>query len=213
MNYTALIFDLDGTLANTLPDLAASVNATRRELGYEAVSEERVRESLGHGIIMLLQRSIPEADPHRIVDRFRMHYDRNLVGQTHLYAGVHDVLAELYAAGCKMAVLTNKVEEAAVRLLEKLEVAKYFKLVAGGNGVRALKPDPEPFELAFSTLGCRKEEVLMVGDGGPDIEGAHAVGIDACGILYGYGRPETLKGLNPKFLIARFDELRTIVRG
>lgn len=213
MRYRTLLFDLDGTLINSLPDLAAAVNATRSELNYEPLTERQVGDCLGDGIVKLVQRTLPEEDAHAIMPTFRKHYDANLRQRTYAYDGVTEVLAELQAMGCPMGVVTNKVEDSAEQVLEHLGILKYFGVVAGGNGVRALKPAAEPFEYALSVLKSTKEEALMVGDGRPDIIGAKNAGIRTCGVLFGIGRTEHLKELKPDHFIESFDELPALVRG
>ncbi len=211
MRYDALLFDLDGTLVDSLPDLVASVNETRAEFGEDPLPEDTVRRFVGDGMLKLVQRSLPEHDGQKILGNFRRYYDANLLKRTLPYDGVKDVLETLREDGYKMAVVTNKMYEPAVRLLKALELDAFFDVVIGGDGPAGAKPLPGPFTAALDELGCEVENALMVGDGKPDILGARGLNLAVCGALYGIGFPEEIRALKPNFLIDEFNQLLRIL--
>ena len=212
MRYRAILFDLDGTLVDSLPSLVVATNGARAELGHPPLTAEQVGACVGNGLLNLVKRSVPEEDPDEIMPTFRKHYDASLLPYTSVYDGVPETLAELKEMGCRMGVVTNKVEESAEHVLDHIGIGEYFGVVAGGNGVRALKPAAEPFEYSLAELGATVSEALMVGDAPPDIQGARAVGIPTCAVTYGIGSVEQIRALNPDHLIERFAELLGVVR-
>jgi phosphoglycolate phosphatase len=213
MRYRGLIFDLDGTLVDSLRDLAASVNFMRRELGFAPLAEEEVRGHVGDGIRLLMARTAPEADVEQAKKVFGAHYEKHLLDATRPYPGVAETLEELRRAGARLAVITNKPRAFAMPVLEGLGLARHLRMVLGGDSPWGRKPSPEPVRRALEDLECGPEEALIVGDGRNDVQAARAAGVRVCGVLYGLGQPEEIRSLNPDYLIESFGEVLPIARG
>lgn len=187
-----VIFDLDGTLADTRADLASAVNRTRVRLGLDPVSFESVVEAVGNGVMKLLERTIPELPEMTLHDKravWMEEYMAHLLDQTRLYPGVEETLKKLYAAGWRLAVLSNKPDSATKKIIEGLGIAGYFSLVQGGSADIPLKPDPAAVEFAIRESGYTgvRSSVWMVGDNYTDLESARRAGISRCFCEFGFG--------------------------
>ena len=207
MRYRFLLFDLDGTLVDSLRDLTVAVNAARARVGLAGLSEETVRTFVGDGLAVLLARSVPADEIAAARESFLAHYAIHLLDHTRPYAGVPEMLAAVTGAGCRAAVVTNKPLPFAQRILEGTELARYFPVVVSGEGPAGRKPAPQPFQTALAGLGGSREAALVIGDGPADVQGARAAGLPVCGVLYGLGRPEEMRRLKPAYLISAPEEL------
>ncbi|PLX98159.1 MAG: HAD family hydrolase [Desulfuromonas sp.] len=200
MGYPFLLFDLDGTLVDSLDDLAVSINLLREELGLDALARERVAGAIGDGAALLVKRCLPE-HPYapRSVERFLQIYDDHLLDHTAPYPGIPELLESL--AGCKLGVVTNKPRAEAQRILVGAGLAGHFQTVVGGDCAAARKPDAAPLQLALQRLGHQAEPALMVGDHHTDLYAGRAAGIDTCFCLWGMGHDDglttTLRAASP----------------
>lgn len=188
---SGVIFDLDGTLADTRGDLAASVNAMLRRMGLPERDEPTIVSFIGEGAERLIRRSLgprheeryPEAAPI-----WREEYAKRLLDQTQLYDGIAEVLE---APPPLRAVLTNKPGGFAREILQGLGIDGAFRTVLGGDeGPR--KPSPDGLLLLCSRLGISKDEALLVGDSAVDIATARAAGVAVCAAAWGFGGAATL---------------------
>jgi len=208
LRFRSLAFDLDGTLIDSAADLAASVNAARAATGYAPISEATVRGYIGDGVNVLLTRAIPDAA--RIPDAlaaFRAYYDVHMLDRTVVYPGVADALEALLERGARMAVVTNKIESAAKRLVQELSLAKYFGgVVIGSDSGHGRKPEPGPLAAALHAMGARRGDALMLGDGRNDILVARAAGAASCGVGWGIGSEE-VRGMAPDLWLDRVEDL------
>jgi len=219
MRFHAMLWDLDGTLVDSLSDIAASVNAARASVGLPALAEALVRTYVGDGMTKLIERALP--DTHRgrfdeVVRAFAEHYERHCLDATRPFAGVPETLEQLQNAGVKLAVLTNKPYAFTRTLLEGLRLAERFSVVVGGDSAPAKKPAPEPFRMALKQLGEADDgggRTLVVGDGQPDIAGARACGLSVCAVTWGFTPAPVLRTLKPDFLVDRPEELLSVVNG
>ena len=205
----AVIFDLDGTLLNTLSDLAASVNFALSACGYPERSIEEVRSFIGNGVIMLIHRSVPEGtnaqDEKTCFEKFRSHYLEHMDDTTAPYEGVNALLRTLSQKGIGTAVVSNKLD-AAVKGLCK----KYFPLLDCAFGVNSeseRKPAPVNVFRALSELGVSKEEALYVGDSEVDIQTAQNAGIDMIGVSWGYRSRKFLLSSGAKHIVDTPEEI------
>jgi phosphoglycolate phosphatase len=202
MNYDLLVFDLDGTLVDSAPDISASLRRVLTRLGREPVSHETVVAAIGSGVRKLIERTAaPPIQP--VLDAFMQEYGSHLLDLTRLYPGVAETLRAL--PGRKI-VLSNKPERWSKIVVEGLRIAEHFEAVYGGDSFPARKPDPACFRAAVGNA-CR---VLMIGDSGVDIETARNAGVQACAVTYGYFKPGELDGA--AFRVDRFDQLLELLR-
>ena len=211
---TLLIFDLDGTLADTREDIANAVNLTRAHYRLAPLSLERVVSYVGNGSRTLIERSFsdqPDTDAATALCVFSDMYARHLIGKSRLYPGVEATLYRLHAEGVPMAVLSNKPGDLCRRIISHFQLESYFFKVIGGGDLPALKPDPGGI---FHILDqCESpvapESVWMVGDHWTDLETASRAKIKSAFCRYGFG---DRKGLECNEQIDRFQNLETIIR-
>lgn len=189
----AIVFDLDGTLVDSAPDLHAAANATRADEGLEALSLTRLKSYIGDGIDALVHRCLAEAasEPARIAAasaRFRRHYAARGHRGTTLYPSAAEALARLKADGHRLAVCTNKDEGFAREILSATGLLDGIDVVVGGDTTGRRKPDPAPLLACARLCGARPQETIYIGDSEIDATTAEAAGIDF--ILYegGYRR-------------------------
>jgi 2-phosphoglycolate phosphatase len=203
-----LMFDLDGTLADTGRDLANSVNHVRSTLGLEPLDEAVVYGRVGHGAEHLLRSSLPGEYADRfaeILNRFLKHYEEHLLDTTVLYPHVNEILDEF--AGKKKVVVTNKLHYLSVAILRGLKIDAHFDAVIGGDSGWNKKPDPSCLNHILGEFKVAPEKAVIVGDGRTDIEAGKAAGIHTCGVTYGLCGKEELIAAQPDFLI---DDLREL---
>lgn len=205
----AVIFDLDGTLLNTLGDLASSVNFALRSCGYPERSIDEVRSFIGNGVIMLMHRSVPEntgaEDEKRCFEKFRAHYLEHMEDTTAPYEGVNGLISALCAKGIGTAVVSNKLD-AAVKSLCK----KHFPLLNCAFGVTQeseRKPSAANVFRALSLLGIRSGEALYVGDSEVDVQTAQNAGLEMVGVTWGYRSGKLLLSCGAKALVDRPEEI------
>lgn len=186
----AIVFDLDGTLVDTAPDLTAALNTVLAEHGRSALSVAAVRNMIGDGTAKMVERgfaatgAVPaELDP--AVQRFLAVYAGGVAERSQPYPGVVATLAALVAAGRRLAVCTNKPDALAEQLLAALDMRRLFHVVVGGD-VPFRKPDPRHLQLTLDRLGVTAHEAVMVGDAGNDVASARAAGLPVVLVPYGY---------------------------
>lgn len=196
----AVAFDLDGTLADSIGDLAAAANQVRLGAGLDGLDETLLASFVGDGIGVLVHRTLAgrrdgvadEAAWQRGVAAFVAYYREHLSVHTRLYAGVETALGLLKSLGLPLAVVTNKSEVLAVSLLRNLGVADEFSLIVGGDTLAERKPSALPLLHTAEVLGVRPEELAMVGDSANDILAAKAAGCFSIGVRYGYADMDAL---------------------
>jgi phosphoglycolate phosphatase len=216
MTHQALLFDLDGTLADSVPDLAAAVNGLLAELGRPALSLAQVTAMVGDGTTALVERALAASGAAdtplpTALDRFLALYEADPTRLTRPYPSVPAVLDELAAVGWRLAVCTNKPERATRAVLAGLDLERYFTVVLGGDSGPTRKPDPGPLLSALGRLGSAPGRAAMIGDHRNDVAAAHAAGMPVVFARYGYGAA-TLDGLTPDATIDRFAELPRALR-
>jgi phosphoglycolate phosphatase len=205
-----LIFDLDGTLVNSLEDITASVNFTMTRLGRPPIPLEQVRQFVGDGITLLLTRALGGRaelleDAQGI---YTVHHSRNLAVRSRLYPGVRETLEHFRAL--PMAVVTNKGRAFSEPLLEQLGIRRYFTMIVAADDGVPLKPAPDALIRIMEHHSIDKRLSAMVGDGIQDIEAGKAAGITTCAVTYGFRSEEALRRAGPDHLIHTFPELRTL---
>lgn len=202
MKYDLLVFDLDGTLVDSAPDIVASLQRVLARLGRPVLPPDEVRAAIGSGVRKLVERTA--APPHEpVVQAFMEEYGAHLLDTTRCFPGVPKTLAVLR---CRKIVLSNKPEALSRRVVDGLGIARHFEAVYGGDSFPTRKPDPE----GLRTAAKGASRVLLVGDSGIDVETARAAGVPVCGVTWGYGKPGELDGVEHR--IDRFDQLLDLVR-
>ncbi|MGN0570566.1 MAG: HAD family hydrolase [Candidatus Fimenecus sp.] len=210
----AIVFDLDGTLLNTLEDLADSTNYALRLCCFPERTLEEIRCFVGNGIRKLIERAVPENAPKDKTDEcftaFCEHYKQNMENKTAEYDGISEMLSALYDAGYKMAIVTNKADFAAQVLCSKL-FGKYVKTVVGSVETRPNKPAPDGVYFALEKMGVSKEEAVFVGDSEVDILTAKNADIDAVGVLWGFRDLADLEAVGVKMTVKTIKELENLL--
>ncbi len=185
----ALIFDLDGTLIDSKLDLVHSVNAMLREMGRIELPMDTISGYVGQGAPILVTRALggvcSEQELQRGLKFFLDYYEEHKIDHTHVYPGVREALESMN--GTLMAVLTNKPIRISQRILNELDLAKYFRVVYGGNSFRTKKPDPLGANTILAELGAGPTEAMMIGDSEVDIQTARNAGTIAVAVNYGFG--------------------------
>ncbi len=210
----AVVFDLDGTLLNTLEDLTDSTNSALRYCGYPERTIDEIRRFVGNGIYKLIERAVPKntdsENTKKCYDFFCADYKKNMANKTKPYDGVDGLLKNLYDAGLKLAIVTNKADFAAQELCGSL-FGKYVKVVVGSDGVRPNKPAPDGVYYALSKLGVSKEESVFVGDSEVDIATAKNADIDCIGVLWGFRDKKDLEKVGVTKTAATAAELQNML--
>lgn len=217
-----IVFDLDGTLVDSRRDLAESANQLIRECGGTPLSEETVGQLVGAGVRHWVPRALAAAGvrsvPPQALERFISIYETRLLVHTRAYPGWPETLAQL-AETAELAVLTNKLQQATVKILEGLGLARFFTQVGGVGGSYPPKPAPEGLQALMARAGATPAETLLVGDSAVDAQTARNAGVRLCLARYGYGfvemLPEALRADDvfidrPEELLARLN--RTAIR-
>jgi phosphoglycolate phosphatase len=205
-----LIFDLDGTLVNTLEDIAASLNHTLVSFGKGPLPLKTVQQYVGGGIEDLLIRSFGGhvVDLAKAVRIYKEHHTSNLAVRSVLYPGVFETLE--YFQAIPKAVLSNKSLEFVTPLVERMGLAQQFQaLVGGGPGV-PLKPSPDSIERLMVRFRVPRERTVMVGDGTTDMAAGRAAGVITCAVTYGYRSEQELRKAGPDHILREFSELSKV---
>src|ERR1044071_8063196 len=202
------MFDLDGTLADTGPDLASSVNFTRGQFNLTSLAAQSVYRHIGRGVDHLLKHAIPELGQNHfeeVRDVFLRHYEEHLLDQTALYPGIRKALDDF--SNKRRAVVSNKFHRLAVKLLAGLGVENCFDAILGGDSAAEKKPDPALLNAALKQFRLPAARAVMVGDGDIDIEAGRRAGVMTCGVTYGLGDKLELIAARPDVLIDQPTEL------
>ena len=192
MTARTLVFDLDGTLTDSVPDIAAAVNRTLAARGLPSLEEPAVAAMVGDGLQPLIDRAFAAAGalPDRAAGAdYLADYESRVAEATRLYPGVATALDQLRADGWVLAVCTNKPERAARLLLDALGIADRFAAIGGGDSFVAHKPDPRHLSGTIEAAGGTPERALMVGDHTNDVLAAAGCGVRTIFAGWGYGRP------------------------
>ena len=193
MKRNAVVFDLDGTLIDSAPDLQAALNETLREIGKKPLPQEAVRRMIGDGTAMLVARGLAASGVAaealaECLPRFLALYEADPVRHTRLYPGVPQVLAQLVAEGRRLAICTNKPQTATLAVLRGLDLDGFFAAVVGGDALAVKKPDPGHVLGAIAALGVAPEHAVMVGDNENDVAAGKGAGVPVVLVRYGYAR-------------------------
>jgi len=212
-NKPLLVFDLDGTLAETAGDLVATLNVILAREGLRELSMEEARPMIGAGMRTLIRRgfsagsvALPDEKLEDLFTAFLAHYDAHIAGETKLYPGCVAALDRFAAAGWDLAVCTNKLEHTSVHLLTALGIANRFKAICGQNTFAVCKPDGDALKLTIERAGGVLNRAIMVGDSKTDIETARNAGVPVIAFTFGY-TDQPIETYAPDRVIDHFDAL------
>jgi phosphoglycolate phosphatase len=214
----AILIDLDGTLVDSAPDIAAAANRLLADLGAPPLATETVRSFIGNGIPTLVRRVLAATPCLQGTDQgcalaaFHGHYSDCNGRHGAPYPGVLQGLATLQSLGYALACVTNKPPGHTLPLLEMAGLSSYFRAVVCGDSAPAMKPDPAPLLSACHSLGARVDQCVMVGDSEVDVAAARAAGMPVYIVRYGYHGKAGLAALGCDATIASFNELPGLLR-
>jgi len=214
-----VLIDVDGTLVDSVPDLAYCVDAMMKELGMTERGEQRVRHWVGNGVERLVKRALidqldgepDEALFTRALPVFEALYRENTSTRSCLYPGVKDALDFLQTTGVRIGCVTNKASQFTLPLLQDLGVSDYFEIIICGDMVERKKPDPMPLLQAAEQLETEPRASMMLGDSMSDVKAARAAGFQIVCMSYGYNHGEDIRDYNPDAVVDSMAEIKDIV--
>ena len=220
---SAIAFDLDGTLLDTVHELAAAVNALLDELGYPPLPSEVVGAMIGKGMANLVRRTlalatgvspeaVDEAEVKDALNRYQAHYASRLGHETKLFPGMLPGLARLREMGFPLAVITNKATRFVRPHLVAAGIEDYFSVVIGGDDLPTKKPDPGPLRHVAALYGITPDRLLMVGDSGNDVDAARGAGCPVLVVPYGYREGKPVHDLKADGIVESVSDLVDLVR-
>ncbi len=215
----AVLFDLDGTLIHTLPDIHAAANGMLGDLDLPSMTETQVRALVGKGSRNLAEQSLrqagrdpSDADIDHALSRFLHHYDQAPIAHGHVFPGVTDVLTTLRAEGRKLAVCTNKQKVTSDTVLKGFGLYEFFDAIVGGDEVEHRKPDGRHIHHVLDMLGVSASETAMVGDSENDIGAAQDAGVRTVLVSFGICHVP-LESLNADVIVDHYDQVLGAIRG
>lgn len=219
-NPSAIFFDLDGTLVDSIGDLAWAVGRMMEDLGKPDPGREKVVSWVGNGAPVLIKRALTgsmDGDPdnrefERATALFMSHYRANLAVHSELYPGVCGTLNRLAECQLPLICITNKPAEFTDQLLANLNIDQLFRETISGDSLPNRKPHPEPLFHAAKLCGTSIEQCLMVGDSKSDVQAALSAGCPVVAVSYGYNHGEDIRLSNPDITIDRFEQLLPLIR-
>ena len=219
MNGLTIVFDLDGTLVDTAPDLVATLNHVLGGVGVGPIAPETLRPQIGFGARAMLKSCLLEANEpaddqrlERLMDIYLAHYRDHIAEQSRPFPGALEACESFRKQGAALAVCTNKYEHLSKQLLRELKIDKLFSAVTGADTFEVRKPHPDHLTRTIALAGGRSGAALMVGDSETDIKTAQAAGIPVIGVTFGYS-DKPMAELGADRLIDHYDELADAVAG
>lgn len=216
-----LLFDLDGTLVDSVPDIAFALNQSMQQLARKPFEEATVRNWVGNGARCLVARALSsnkvidsqlsETEISEALTIFLRFYMDTACVQSRLYSNVKETLRKLKTKGYRLAIITNKPEAFIQPILEGLDLLNLFELQLGGDSLPERKPHPLPLLTACKRMDVSPQQCFMIGDSKNDILAAKAANMDSIGLSYGYNYDEDLAVHRPNYLFDHFDELLDVL--
>jgi len=215
-----VLIDLDGTLVDTVPDLAYAIDSMMSQLELPQRGEEKVRQWIGNGIERLVKRALLDGDKGEVDEEsfqsalhlFKVSYDQVNGRNSKLYEGVQDGLDWLKSQDIPLVCITNKAEQFTVPLLKALDIHDYFRLVISGDSLPQKKPDPLPLLHAAKFCGVDPHEALMLGDSISDVQAARAAEFKIICVNYGYNHGLDISDSNPDAVIDSLAQLVDFIK-
>lgn len=206
-----IVYDFDGTLVDTLDDIALSVNLTLKELGQPRLEKEAVKACVGNGVVMLMTRALNGSgmkDIDNAVRLFRKHYAHHLMDNSAFYPNCRETIE--FFSNRKQAICSNKPEDFVRKILASLDCLHPFASIIGGDSFKTRKPDPEGLNHLLSQYRFSPDEVVMVGDSAVDIETGKNANVLTCAVTYGMGDLDAIQALKPGWTIDDISELKRL---
>jgi phosphoglycolate phosphatase len=218
MPVEALIFDLDGTLVDTAPDLHAATNHVLSTLKRRPVTMEQVRAFVGHGARALIVKGceatgepVDQRDIEALYQKFIIYYAANIAANSRPYPGLLELLDRCQSAGIAMGVCTNKLESLSIQLLNALDMTKYFSAVVGPDTIGIAKPDPRPYAETLKRMERKIAHSLMFGDSETDIKTAQNASVPVIAVSFGY-TAQHVSAFGPTHVIDHYDEAWPVIQ-
>ena len=208
-----MMYDLDGTLVDSVTDMAVAIDCMLKESGLPAAGEEKVRLWIGNGIPSLVKRALADDmagdQPGQVEDAlfeeafasFWHHYDREVGLHSTLYPGVREFLETMSERGIPQVVVTNKPEQFTDKLLKQMDIHQHFQLFIGGDSLPEKKPHPMPLLHVMDKFSVEKHQTLMIGDSSNDIKAARAAEVAVVALPYGYNHGEPVEKSEPDLVV------------
>ena len=216
-NKELFIFDLDGTLIDSVPDITLGVNDTLTEFSLPNFSEDEVRVWVGNGAEKLMERALEasfkkigekkDLSFSEVMDSYFKNYRKNLTVNTYAYKGVVNALNQLKERNIKMAIVTNKPFDFIAPVLKFIGIKEYFSLWLGADSLPTKKPNPEPLLHICKELNISPEKAIMVGDSKNDILAAQNAKINSIGLTYGYNYNEPISAYSPDIVLDNLSDI------
>lgn len=207
----AVVFDLDGTLVDTAPDLTNALNHVLIERGHPPVSRATIRSTVGYGARVMIEEGLRHAgvtdDVEAMLEGFFRHYETNIAVESRPFPGAVTLLEDLRSQGARLAICTNKREYLARHLMEALDLASFFRAIAGRDTFPVSKPHPGHLLETIKAAGGDPGRAVMIGDSEVDVRTASAAGVPVIWVSFGYSAPGPLDGPQPDATVDDFGEL------
>ena len=215
----AAIFDLDGTLIDTAPDLTRATNHVLSSQGRRAISVAELRPFVGRGARRMIERGfaasgapVPPDLVDSLYDAFIAYYTENIAVDSQPFPGTLELLDRLEAAGVKLGICTNKQERLSLRLMDRLGLTQRFGAIIGADTIGISKPDPAPYREAIARLGAIGGGSVMIGDSETDILTARAAGVPVIAVTFGY-TDRHVSEFNPDHLVDHMQHVWPVIAG
>lgn len=214
MEFDTVIFDLDGTLVDSLEDLTQSVNIVLKSEGYPLRTTEEVKRFIGDGYRLLMKRSLPLESEDKVIDRctslFEEYYFKDIIGNTKPYEGIIDILKELNKRAIKIGVVSNKKDDATKEIC-RFFFTPYIDIAVGDNPKRKKKPAPDNVYEVMSKLKSSRDKTIYIGDSDVDVKTAKNAGLYCIAVTWGYRPKEILEKEKADLIIDKPSEILTLL--
>lgn len=215
--FKAAIFDLDGTLMNTIETIAFYANSTLEEYGFKAIETKKYNYMVGNGALQLVERMLKENGCEdveiiqKVLKSYNEAYDKDTLYKTYIYDGIKELLQTMKKKGLKTAVLSNKPHNATLDVISKMFGENVFDFVYGARDGVPLKPDPTAAKMIAEEMGLKKEECLYIGDTCVDMKTGKSAGFFTVGVLWGYRDRKELEENGADKIVAAPDEIESLL--
>lgn len=214
--YSCIMFDLDGTLLDTVGDIHYNINLAMKHFGYPERTLDEARSFINDGAFMLIKRALPEGakdddNVKRVLECYLECYDKNLCVKTTAYDGICELIERLKNENYKLCVVSNKPERHVIMLCDKFFGKGTFSYISGTGGEKPVKPDPKCVEYALKCIGESREKLLFAGDSHVDVKTAQNAGVSCCGVTWGFHGKCGFRDSIPDFYADNANELYQII--